>query len=268
MCSLGKKNRFFNFIFTSTSHEAEIDKSKLTDETLKYILEFIKEIRGLNNIFDLITDEYVHIMSEENLKYLTSQPKPLFKLELPYTIKNFYNECSEFYNKQFFTLILYYNKAEDIFNVYIKLYYDHKTNPWISNIFTYIISVSFDFEKKVKDDSNSGKYGRISLKQFNDSKSQVLIYSQTSFSKILNKAHAEMKKPNFALSIYIKPCHLHAVMTQSIINNFSLYYDDKKLYKLFRESFEFIIRSNPSCENYDHVVLSIFNWGNLNVFIM
>jgi len=230
-------------------------------------MEFISYIKNLNNIFEILIDEYLQLISDENVRELIKEEKPIFQITLPTTISNYYNECSVFYNNQLLTFILYYKKQEDTFNVFLKLNYDNSANMWISNIFTFLLSVGlvFDNEKPNK------KLNKVVLKQFNDSKSQVLIYRQSCFSRVVKSEIEKIASNsnnnyninnNFSLRIFLKPCLVHSAITYFIINNFSNFYNDMKLVKLSTETLQFILRSYSNKNNNDILVIALMNWCN------
>jgi hypothetical protein len=86
------------------------------------LIKFLMQTRKVDNIYDLLINEYLRISSAEYTNELANIPHPTFQIEIPVDINNYYYEYSVDLglNKQI-VFAIYYKKSDDSFTVNFKL---------------------------------------------------------------------------------------------------------------------------------------------------
>ena len=118
-------------------HENSLEKNKMSNSgnkkeniinlpTLRKMIEYLMNRRTQNSFFNLLSNEFMKISSEESLSEINNLPNPTFLLKLDINdIDNYYEEFeieNQINNEeQKIVLIINYRKIEDSFNISLKL---------------------------------------------------------------------------------------------------------------------------------------------------
>lgn len=132
------------------------------------LINFSSKIRNSDNIFDLLINEYMMVSSEESIHELENLPNPIFQLNIPMNMNNYYNEFPlDLGMGKTVTFIIYYRKSDDSLNVSFKLNNNMRNsqipnglreniqniNEDCFNIFTFLSVVSID-DDRIKNQIN------------------------------------------------------------------------------------------------------------------
>ena len=178
------------------------------------LLNIVYELNGCNNFFDLLTKEYMNILSPENLKELSNLINPTFEIKIPYDFENYYEEYEIDFmiNDKQIVFVLFYKKSDDSFNVNIKLSdinskfkelepitsnQNTKTNTAEDKYFFKIFS--FLSIVKVNDDSNINGTFQTNLKCLSNNKSMHSIFKLTNFKTLFKQKIGELSSPHEGL---------------------------------------------------------------------
>ena len=246
-----------NFIITEETNlnskkekEENINKINLSD--LEYCINYLQSNRGKKNFFDLLTNEYMKICSEDNIKEINNLPNPTFLLKLNINdLETYYEEFSvdnelDIKNEKKIIIVVFYRKIDDSLNVCFKL--ENKTfNNQGFNIITFLSSVIID-ELNIK---------QINTKSITNNKSMISIFKMNNFSKNLKKDFDYL-----TIKIFLKPCYVHSILCSYLINNFNNLYYDPKITKISKQFLILILRNKNL--NYlvsaDNIATAILNW--------
>jgi hypothetical protein len=115
----------FDFYQWQKKEQMKLDKNKkINIKNLKSLISLLIKKNNLDNIFSLLTREYMYLLSSESINELQNLPNPNFQTEIP--ISNYENYYDEFpldinINNQLLTLVIYYKKGDKSINACIKL---------------------------------------------------------------------------------------------------------------------------------------------------
>ena len=253
----------------------DIEGEKIIDlKNLKKIIEFLVEKRSQSDFFCLLSNEFMKISCEENINEINNLPNPTFLLKLDVNdINTYYEEYpidNQINNNEQIKIIfiIYYKKAEDSFNVSLKLTKTEKQNNGKTNtnsnniitnnniiynfdILTFLSSVTIE-ELAVK---------QINIKSISNNKSMYEILKINNFSKLLSLNSNEY----LTLKIFLKPCFTHSILCSYFFYNFDELYNNKNIFKIQKSLLNIIIRKkqvNNNDKNMDKIVVCLFNWLN------
>ena len=180
--------------------------NNITIHELETIINYVQNGRGQNNFFDLLTNEYMKICSEENLNDINNLPNPTFLLKIDVNdIENYYEEFVldnqiDIKNERKIVLIFFYKKTDDSLNISIKMEFNKtNSNENYFNILTFVSSVFIE-ELKVR---------QINIKSISNNKSLYSIFKMNNFIRTLNMS------PNIeylTIKIFMKPCYFHSIL--------------------------------------------------------
>ena len=242
-----------NFIITEETNleskkEENINKINLSD--LEFCINYLQSNRGKKNFFDLLTNEYMKICSEDNIKEINNLPNPTFLLKLNINeLENYYEEFSvdneiDIKNEKKIIIIIFYRKIDDSLNVCFKL--ENKNSNFNHfNIITFLSNVILD-ELNIK---------QINTKSITNNKSMISIFKMNNFSKNLKK-----KFDYLTIKIFLKPCFIHSILCSYLINNFNNLYYDPKITKISKQFLILILRNKNYLVSADNFATAILNW--------
>ena len=110
------------------------NKKYISISDLEHIIKFLSMNRKQNNFFDLLTNEYMKICSEENINEINNLPNPTFLLKLNVNeIETYYEEFKienqiDSKNERKITFVVFYRKTDDSLNIGFKLSQDKNNN--------------------------------------------------------------------------------------------------------------------------------------------
>ena len=250
-----------NFIITEETNleskkEENINKINLSD--LEFCINYLQSNRGKKNFFDLLTNEYMKICSEDNIKEINNLPNPTFLLKLNINdLETYYEEFSvdnelDIKNEKKIIIVVFYRKIDDSLNVCFKLENNNKNsyNNQGFNIITLLSNVIID-ELNIK---------QINTKSITNNKSMISIFKMNNFSKNLDEKKNEFDY--LTIKIFLKPCYVHSILCSYLINNFNNLYYDPKITKISKQFLILILRNKNL--NYlvsgDNIATAILNW--------
>ena len=239
-------------------------------DILEKIVNFLMKKRDQKDIFYLLADEYLRIISEENMNELNNLPNPSFILKINTNdIDNFYEEYTLknlFIDNFKLIIIVYYKKSEDSFNVSIKLSKNDSNSKSSFDIITFL-SLSLIEEINNK---------QINLKSLYNNKSMIEIYKINNFKNILLSRKKNNSKDNlgmneyFTFKLFLKPCYTYILLSNYLFYNLENLANNENISKLNKNLLSKIISKkylNKNEElnnknNSDYIVECLINWLN------
>ena len=230
--------------------------NNITIHELETIINYVQNGRGQNNFFDLLTNEYMKICSEENLNDINNLPNPTFLLKIDVNdIENYYEEFVldnqiDIKNERKIVLIFFYKKTDDSLNISIKMEFNKtNSNENYFNILTFVSSVFIE-ELKVR---------QINIKSISNNKSLYSIFKMNNFIRTLNMS------PNIeylTIKIFMKPCYFHSILCCFFLNNFGQLYNDPKIAKISKQLFLLLLKNKNFLLNNssDKILKALLNW--------
>ena len=112
------------------------NKKIITTNNLKHLISILIKKNNLDNIFSLLTKEYMSLLSSESISELQNMPNPSFQVKIPLSIyENYYEEfpLDININNQLITLVIFYKISDKSINACIKLASRNKEKNKILN---------------------------------------------------------------------------------------------------------------------------------------
>ena len=230
--------------------------NNITINELELIINYVKNGRGQNNFFDLLTNEYMKICSEENLNDINNLPNPTFLLKIDVNdIENYYEEFVldnqiDLKNEKKIVLIFFYKKTDDSLNISIKM--DCNKGNLNDNNFNILTFVSSVFIEEMKS-------RQINIKSISNNKSLYSIFKMNNFIRTLN---SNSNIEYLTLKIFMKPCYFHSILCCFFMNNFSNLYNEPKISKISKQLFLLLLKNNNFLLNNssDQILKALLNW--------
>ena len=243
-------------------------------EMLEEIVNFLMLKRNQQDFFYLLSNEYLRIISEENINELNNLPNPTFILKININeVDNYYEEFSLnnlFTNNDIFKLILivYYKKNEDSFNVSIKL---SKNN----NIITSFDIMTFLSLATIDELNNK----QINVKSLSNNKSMHEIYKITNFKKSRNNQYSKINSGSndyITFKLFLKPCYIYILLSNYLYYNLENLYNNENIAKLNKNLLSIIIskfylnnKEGLNLKNNNDIIVEfLINWLNDEINIV
>ena len=232
----------FNLINEGEKNENSSDKNQITNNgkkkekiinlySLRKMIEYLMNRRAQNSFFNLLSNEFMKISSEESLSEINNLPNPTFLLKLDINdIDNYYEEF-EIENQvnneeQKVILIINYKNIEDSFNISLKLTNVDKLSSKINqvntlkkfDILTFLTASTIE-ELDIRQNN---------IKSVSNNKSKQEIFKINNFGKSLSF----MNNKYLTLKIYLKPCYIHSMLCNYFFYDFDNLYNNKNIYKI------------------------------------
>ena len=262
-------------------HENSLEKNKTSNSgnkkeniinlpILRKLIEYLMNRRTQNSFFNLLSNEFMKISSEESLSEINNLPNPTFLLKLDINdIDNYYEEFeieNQINNEeQKLVLIINYRKIEDSFNISLKLTNIDKQSSKINktnnlkkfDILTFLTATSIE-ELDVRQNN---------IKSVSNNKSKQEIFKINNFGKSLSFVNNKY----LTLKIYLKPCYIHSMLCNYFFYDFENLYNNKNIYKITKNLLGIIISKrlqlNYIDKNMDKIVICLLNWINNEINI-
>ena len=253
-----------------TSNSGNKKENIINLPTLRKLIEYLMNRRTQNSFFNLLSNEFMKISSEESLSEINNLPNPTFLLKLDINdIDNYYEEFeieNQINNEeQKLVLIINYRKIEDSFNISLKLTNIDKQSSKINktnnlkkfDILTFLTATSID-ELDVRQNN---------IKSVSNNKSKQEIFKINNFGKSLSFVNNKY----LTLKIYLKPCYIHSMLCNYFFYDFENLYNNKNIYKITKNLLGIIISKrlqlNYIDKNMDKIVICLLNWINNEINI-
>ena len=269
-----------NYII-NVNDEIELDSNSCLNyidiKDLNKIINFLIKKRNQNDFFNLLSNEFMKIISEENINEINSLPNPTFILKININdINNYYEEypISNSLNiteKIKLIIVVYYKKNEDTFNVALKLSKDKNDKNNVS--FDIITFLTLAYIEEIEVDNR-----QINVKSLSYNKSMYEIFKITNFTKIVTSSKEPSQKNEYlTLKLFLKPCYIYTLLTNYLFYNLENLCNNKNISKLSKNLLNIILQkkqlvknedissSNEKEEknnNTDKIVSFVLNWLN------
>ena len=248
-------------------------------EDYRKLINILMDNSSVYNIYDLLSIEYLNILSNESINELNSNNKRkyFFQKKLFFnSIKNnnlIYEECplDIIINNKIIYLVIFYQPFEKSINVCIKLK-DNKSNndklfqhlndnDFCFKLFTFYTSVQLSKGNNI---FNNKKHNCII--SLTNNKSMYNIFKSSINNEefcINNSLIHTMKEEYFTIKAEIKLCHIYTGLISYLLQDFSTYSNDTHISKLSKQLF-ILILSNKYLDkkNENDIVNSILLWLN------
>ena len=262
-------------------HENSLEKNKMSNSgnkkeniinlpTLRKMIEYLMNRRTQNSFFNLLSNEFMKISSEESLSEINNLPNPTFLLKLDINdIDNYYEEFeieNQINNEEHkIVLIINYRKIEDSFNISLKLTNVDKQSSKINktnnlkkfDILTFLTASSIE-ELDIRQNN---------IKSVSNNKSKQEIFKINNFGKSLSFVNNKY----LTLKIYLKPCYIHSMLCNYFFYDFENLYNNKNIFKITKNLLGIIISKrlqlNYIDKNMDKIVICLLHWINNEINI-
>ena len=238
--------------------------------SLRKMIHYLMNRRAQNSFFNLLSNEFMKISSEESLSEINNLPNPTFLLKLDINdIDNYYEEFeieNQINNEeQKIVLIINYKKIEDSFNISLKLTNMDKPNSKINksntykkfDILTFLTATSIE-ELDIRQNN---------IKSVSNNKSKQEIFKINNFGKSLSFVNNKY----LTLKIYLKPSYIHSMLCNYFFYDFENLYNNKNIFKITKNLLSIIISKrlhlNNIDKNMDKIVVCLLNWINNEINI-
>ena len=262
-------------------HENSLEKNKMSNSgnkkeniinlpTLRKMIEYLMNRRTQNSFFNILSNEFMKISSEESLSEINNLPNPTFLLKLDINdIDNYYEEFeieNQINNEEHkIVLIINYRKIEDSFNISLKLTNVDKQSSKINktnnlkkfDILTFLTASSIE-ELDIRQNN---------IKSVSNNKSKQEIFKINNFGKSLSFVNNKY----LTLKIYLKPCYIHSMLCNYFFYDFENLYNNKNIFKITKNLLGIIISKrlqlNYIDKNMDKIVICLLHWINNEINI-
>ena len=252
-------------------------KKKIDIHNLQILINLLIQINNLDNIFSLLTREYMYLLSSESIQELINLPNPNFQTKIPISsYENFYDEfpLDININNQLLTLVIFYKKGDKSINACIKLSKNKKNNSknikeeynenkYHFEILTFLTSVKvtrgFDKNNVISIQNNltsltnnKSLYSILKIPHFDS-------YQKTFISD--NNNNPKKSEDYFLLSLRISLCDIYSVVASYLLHDYYNYINDKNISKLTKQLFIILIKNKKlNKKNENNLIKSILLW--------
>ena len=262
---------------------------------LKNLINFLMKINNLDNIFSLLTKEYMSLLSAETINELQSMPNPSFQVKIPLAIyENYYEEfpLDININNQLLILVIFYKIGDKSINACIKLstYKKEKNktenkeneihkNKYTFEVLTFLtnVFVTKGQEKKIITiqnnltslTNNKSMYSILKIPYFNseikysNSTSNTYPNSNKDNNSLTIKNNEKFDNNNdfFLITVQIKLCYIYSVVSSYLLQDFNEYVNDKNISKLSKQLFILLLKNQKlNKKNENNLIKSILLW--------
>ena len=266
-----------NFIINNNEIELENPNFNqcLDMKELNKIINFLIKKRNQSDFFSLLSNEFMKIISEENINEINNLPNPNFTLKISINeINNYYeeyplNNSLNFNDNMKIIIVVYYKKNEDSFNVSIKL--SKNKNEKMQTSFDIITFLSLALIEEIDNK-------QINVKSLTNNKSMYEILRITNFKKIISSKNNNVVSSSgnhyITLKVFLKPCFIYTMLCNYLFYNLENLYNNKNITKLSKNLLSIIIKKKQLVKNgedksndmknnnVDKIVMCLINWLN------
>ena len=272
-----------NYFETIMDGNENIEKKKtnfISAQNLNNLISFLFEVNGVKNFFDLLTLENMSIFSTESINELNNEPNPTFQIRIPYEIfNNYYEEFPTeiIINNKNIIFVIFYKLTDDSINICIKFGEPKKkkseNNNHMNSIednFCFKIFSFLTISKLFKGNDRNPISSQTKMKCLANNKSSHLIFKLTNFTSHMTKKISGINSFNssnnedyFTISVNLKLCYIHSVLTSFFLRNFSLLCNQDGIHKISKQLLLLVLKNkyiNKKSEN--DIVIGINKWLN------
>ena len=264
-------------------NESSISNSKERNYIIKFedyrkLINILMEISSIYNIYDLLSIEYINILSNVSMNELNSNKKKyVFQKKFYFnSIKNnnlIYEECplEIIINNKTVILVIFFQPFERSINVCIKLkdnkitddkLFEHLSDSdFCFKLFTFYTSVQISKGYNI---FNTKKHN--SIISITNNKSMYNIFKSSINNTELNNnnfLNQKIKEEFFIIRAEIKICYIYTALISYLLQDFSSFSNDTHITKLSKQLF-ILILSNKYLDkkNENDIVNTILLWLN------
>ena len=245
----------YNKINDSVSSIKKESNHIIKFEDYRKLINIIMDINKIYNIFDLLSIEYINILSKESINELSNcSKKYVFQKKFFFhSIKSnslIYEECplDIIVNNKTIYLVIFFQPFEHSINVCIKLK-DNKVksdklfqhlndNDYCFKLFTFYTTVQLSKGYNI---FNTKKHN--SIISLTNNKSMYNIFKSSINSNEINSFNHTINEEYFAIKAEIKLCYIHTALISYLLQDFSNFSNDTHISKLSKQLF-ILIMSN------------------------
>lgn len=270
----------------------------ITTKDLKHLISILIKKNNLDNIFSLLTKEYMSLLSSESLSELQNMPNPSFQVKIPISIyENYYQEfpLDININNQLITLVIFYKISDKSINACIKLGSRNEgKNKLLNNdeekskykysfdILSLLtnVTVTKGQEKKIiaiqnnltSMCNNKSMYSILKIPHFNseiNSNSTTNTYLTNCNTNMINtnndnnsfRNNNEKPEEYFFIVFQIRLCYIYSVLSSYLLQDFDNYSNDKNISKLSKQLFVLLMKNQKlNKKNENNLIKSILLW--------
>ena len=269
-----------NYIISQNKNEVQeinTNPNVIDINLLKKIIDFLMEKRNQKDFFGLLSNEFMKIISEENLNEINNLPNPTFLLKIDINeLNSYYEEFPLNYisNPNFndtkdkkIIFVVFYKKLEDTLNVALKL--SRNKNSYASetsfDIMTYLSLVYAD-EINTK---------QVNVKSLSNNKTMYDILKINNFKKIFLSKNKDKDTEYITLKIFLKPCYIHSMLCSYFYYNLDSLCTNKNITKISKNLLSIIISQKQliTYNNFEkkqeekkynnmfnNIIITLINW--------
>ena len=294
------QSKDFNNRIKMEEMKVDIGPKIITTKNLKHLISILIKKNNLDNIFSLLTKEYMSLLSSESISELQNMPNPSFQVKIPLSIyENYYEEfpLDININNQLITLVIFYKISDKSINACIKLASRNKEKNKILNkddekskykysfdILTLLtnVTVTKGQEKKIiaiqnnltSMSNNKSMYSILKIPHFNseisnNSNSTTNSYVTNCNTNLVNtnndnsslKINTEKQEEYIFIIFQIRLCYIYSVLSSYLLQDFDNYANDKNISKLSKQLFILLIKNQKlNKKNENNLIKSILLW--------
>ena len=276
----------------STNNNTNEDVKIINLKILKNLIDFLIKINNLDNVFSLLTKEYMSLLSSESITEIQNMPNPSFQVKIPISLyENYYEEfpLDININNQLLTLVIFYKIGDKSINACIKLSSKKKeknnknnenntsNNKYSFEILTFLTNVVVTKGKDQKITvqnnltsltNNKSMYSILKIPHFNSEIKNPNFASNTQLNPNNgntnnNQPPTNYEKGNdfFLITVQIKLCYIYSVISSYLLQDFNNYVNDKNISKLSKQLFMLLLKNQKlNKKNENNLVKSILLW--------
>ena len=247
-----------NYVITEDVALDTLRGSAILLSNLQVMITFLMKSRAQKSFFDLLTNEYMKICSEENINELNTLPNPTFLLKINSNeIESYYEEYKVdiSMNLKQIVFVVFYRKSDDSFNVAFKLveYSNYNNNNPKNSSFRIVTFISSVIIDEILN-------RQINVKSITNNKSMHSIYK---INNVKNLLHSSIGNDShyITLKIFLKPCFIHSMLTSYLLYNFNELYNQPNIQKISKQLLVLVLKNKHyGSITEDKIVISLLNW--------
>ena len=272
-----------SYFDTINDNEKKKQLNFISMNNLNNLVSSLYDIYGTQNFFELLTLEYMSLFSQESINELNEVPNPTFQVKINYEdIGNYYEEYPINFsiNNKSIIFVIFYKISDDSFNVCMKfgdnpklknkLNHNHKNINSVDENFCFKIFTFLSIVKVHRGNIFKSLSSQTNLKCLSNNKSMHTIFKLTNFTSAINKSNLmkenlsnENNSESFFVSINLKLCYIHSVLTSYLLRNYSKLCRLNEINKISKQLLVLILKNkflNKKSEN--EIVIGINKWLN------
>ena len=251
----------------------------LKEKQFKELIYFLMETKNKKNFFDLLTSEYAFLLSKDSINELKNLPHPSLQVDIHFSDYTFYTQefpLEIILNHKKITLVVSYKKADQSFNVCLKLS-NYNTNKKTCNSILEIDNISE--EKFIEDNSCFKIFTFLTHVIITKGPERIKIVTQNNLISLSNNKNIysilkisnfdnelrnflirEPEKEYFSVIVYIKLCYIYSALASFLLKEFSEYSKDPNICKISKQLLILILENKYLHLKDKDIIETILLW--------